>query len=327
MNGNTSNFEGAEVQVQIFAPDLNTPIEDPATAVVGDGLEFDDDAQDGNNSFNAPVDIDLAGGDPGEGSISITIDQEQTPGTFFEAEFSGYQFTDINGELPAIENVTINESANSLGLEADDITFTEDTIEVNVEGLYYEPGLTTALDVDFATEGNSTEESTPDEEKSTFEPVFGSLNEDTIEVKGKSQLVFAGEMDDLVDASIGYGDNRIYAGNGNDTLILGDSDRVIAGAGDDALFATAGGHNTVTGGEGADQFWIASAKIPESANIITDFTSGEDAIGIAGLGIGFEDVSITNSEGNASISATGLELAILQGVDAASLTADDFAFA
>ena len=316
-----NNFEGAEVQVEILAPDLNTSIEDPATAVVGEGLEFDDDTVSEDNSFTAPVDIDLAGVDAGTGNISITIDQEQTSGTFFEAEFSGYQFTDINDELPAIENVAIDDSANSLGLEADDITFSEDTIEVNVEGLDYEPGFTAALDVDFATEEAPTNEEIP-----AFEPIFGSIDGDTIEVEGSNQLVFAGEENDLIDANSGHGDNRLYAGNGDDTLILGTSDRVIAGAGDDAIFAISGGNNTITGGEGADQFWIANAEISESANNITDFTSGEDVIGIAGLGIGFEDVSITQVEGNAVISATGSELAVFYGVDAASLTVDDFAF-
>ncbi|MEM6612451.1 MAG: alkaline phosphatase, partial [Cyanobacteria bacterium P01_C01_bin.72] len=81
------------------------------------------------------------------------------------------------------------------------------------------------------------------------------------------------------------------------------------------------------GGAGADQFWIATAEIPDAANIITDFTSGEDVLGIAGLGIGFDDVSITDLEGDALIAASGSELAILSGVDATSLTDSDFAFA
>ena len=54
-----------------------------------------------------------------------------------------------------------------------------------------------------------------------------------------------------------------------------------------------GGDNILTGGAGADQFWIATAETPDATNIITDFTSGEDVLGIAGLGIGFDDLSIT----------------------------------
>ena len=50
----------------------------------------------------------------------------------------------------------------------------------------------------------------------------------------------------------------------------------------DRLLATDGGGNSING-MGADQFWIADA------GILNDFTSGEDVIGVAGLGIGFTD--------------------------------------
>ena len=104
-------------------------------------------------------------------------------------------------------------------------------------------------------------------------------------------------------------------------------DRAFGGDGDDRFFAQTVGENTITGGADADQFWIAVAQIPEAVNTITDFMSGEDVIGIAGLGIGFDDLSITAIEGDALISGLDSELAILQGVDAASLNADNFAFA
>ncbi|MEM8827920.1 MAG: pre-peptidase C-terminal domain-containing protein [Cyanobacteria bacterium P01_G01_bin.19] len=106
------------------------------------------------------------------------------------------------------------------------------------------------------------------EPESTFKPVFGSIDGDTIEVEGSNQLIFAGDLNDLVDASTGNGGNRIYAGSGDDTLVLGESDRILAGEGDDAIFATSGGDNTITGGAGADQFWIASAEIPDTSSTI-----------------------------------------------------------
>ncbi len=164
--------------------------------------------------------------------------------------------------------------------------------------------------------------------KPTTEPIFGSLEGDIIEVEGSSQIVFGGDSDDLIDASIGSeGGNRIYAGSGDDTLILGNGDRLIGGEGDDKFFALSGGDNIITGGAGADQFWIATAETPEAANIITDFTSGEDVLGIAGLGIGFDDLSITQQEDNSLIAANGSDLAILQGIGADSLITDNFAFA
>ncbi len=163
-------------------------------------------------------------------------------------------------------------------------------------------------------------------EDPNFEPDFGTTEADTIEVEGSNRLIFAGDLNDLIDASTGEGNNRLYAGSGDDTLILGSGDRILAGAGDDAIFATSGGDNIITGGAGADQFWIASAEIPDGINQITDFTSGEDVIGIAGLGIGFEDVSLTQQGDDALIGATGSDLAILENVDITSLSGDDFAF-
>ena len=200
------------------------------------------------------------------------------------------------------------------------------------------------LNVELASNGggnggeNSEQPTDPTEPtepvESSFEPVFGSLNGDTIEVSGSDQLVFAGDKNDLIDASTGEGENRtdkphnnIYGGDGDDILISGSNNRIFGESGSDRFFFTAGGDNTVTGGEDADQFWIASAELPDSANTITDFTSNEDVIGIAGLGIGFDDVSITGTEGDALISTNGSDLAILQGVAADSLSESDFAFA
>ena len=161
----------------------------------------------------------------------------------------------------------------------------------------------------------------------TLVPIFGSLEADTIEIKGKNQLIFAGDSDDLIDASVSSkGGNRIYAGSSDDTVILGMSDRVIGGAGDDKFFATSGGDNVITGGEGTDQFWIATVEIPDTANTITDFTIGEDVLAIAGLGIGFEDLSIIQQDKDTLIAANGSDLAILQGFGADSLVADNFVF-
>lgn len=158
-------------------------------------------------------------------------------------------------------------------------------------------------------------------------PVFGTIEADIIEVDSNGQLVFAGDSDDLIDASIASGGgNRIYGGNGNDTIVLGEDDRVFGGEGSDCIFATSGGNNTITGGVSADQFWIAVASIPESANIITDFTLGEDVIGIAGLDVSFEDLTITQSNADTIIAVNGSDLAVLEDVNVDSLNRNSFAF-
>ena len=136
----------------------------------------------------------------------------------------------------------------------------------------------------------------------TFVTKKGSIESDLIEVKGDNKLILAGDSDDLIDAVESEGGNRIYAGSGDDDLILGTGDRLVGAAGNDRFLVTSGGENTITGGEGTDRFWIAAAEIPDAANIITDFTQGEDILGIAGLNLGFEDINVTQASNNVLIS-------------------------
>ncbi|MDJ0571437.1 MAG: hypothetical protein QNJ53_20645 [Pleurocapsa sp. MO_192.B19] len=93
------------------------------------------------------------------------------------------------------------------------------------------------------------------------------------------------------------------------------------------FFAGDGGNNTLTGGVGADQFWIAVAEIPNAPNMVTDFNSTEDVIGIAGLGIGFGELNFTQQGDDVLIQANGSDLAIFQGITADSLGEDNFVFA
>ena len=161
----------------------------------------------------------------------------------------------------------------------------------------------------------------------SLEPIFGSLDGDTLEVEGSNQLIFAGAENDLIDTTASEGDNRVYGQSGDDTFILGEGDRLFGGEGDDNFFVLSDGDNILTGGSGEDQFWIATAEIPDVANIITDFTSGEDVLGIAGLGIGFADLSITQQDADTLISRADNSLAKLLGISANSLTAANFEFA
>ena len=63
-----------------------------------------------------------------------------------------------------------------------------------------------------------------------------------------------------------------------------------------------------------------------SADPITDFTSGEDVLGVAGIGASFESLDISQNGDNAAIAFGGDDLAILLGVDSAALTNNDFVF-
>ncbi|MDJ0535574.1 MAG: esterase-like activity of phytase family protein [Xenococcaceae cyanobacterium MO_207.B15] len=165
-----------------------------------------------------------------------------------------------------------------------------------------------------------------DDSSELYDLVFGTTKPDIIEVNDSNQIIIvvAGEGDDLIDLSFDDGNNRVFGDGGDDTFILGTSDRLSGSGGSDRFFVGSGGDNTISGGEGADEFWIATAQIPESANIITDFTSDEDVIGIAGLGISFEDLTFTDSELGAVVSVDGNELAVFTNTNADFISNEQF---
>ena len=160
--------------------------------------------------------------------------------------------------------------------------------------------------------------------------VVGDLGDDELiagilpDFDGNKDVVFAGDGNDLVDTSQSVtGGSRIDGGSGDDILLPGRSDRVIGGEGDDTLFAGRGGNN-FTGGAGKDSFWIATAELPHNPNTITDFESGKDLIGVAGLGIAYEDLQFRVEDGNTIISGLDRDLAILLNVE--QLEASNFIF-
>ena len=59
-------------------------------------------------------------------------------------------------------------------------------------------------------------------------------------------------------------------------------------------------------------------------NTITDFNIGEDIIGIAGFGIGFEDLELTEDGDNTLVGVDGMNLALLESVGVDDLSANDF---
>jgi uncharacterized repeat protein (TIGR01451 family) len=176
---------------------------------------------------------------------------------------------------------------------------------------------------------------------------------------GSRDIVFTGAGNDTVDitiAGISAGKNRIDLGRGNDIVYIADADRAFGRAGDDEFEATdakdyrasggagndifylgtngralggdgndkffvgTGGDNIISGGAGVDQFWIANGEAPKTANTILDFQVGTDVIGIQGIGANATNIVLTQVGENTSIGFGGETLALLQGIQANSLT-------
>ncbi|HAG79568.1 MAG TPA: hypothetical protein DCL61_00025 [Cyanobacteria bacterium UBA12227] len=135
-----------------------------------------------------------------------------------------------------------------------------------------------------------------------------------------------GDGDDILDVSNGQGNNSLHGGEGDDILLGSVNDQLNGGAGDDILNGGDGG-STMTGGTGDDFFWIANGFIPLTAHTITDFEVNSEAIGIAGLGITFQNLTITQVGSDTLISVFGTDFAILTGVEASDLNSSNFVLA
>ena len=148
-----NNLDGVEIQLEQFAPNLETLVTEPLTAVIGDDVEFsfgEIESGDITGTETGNSQIDIISGALGQASIIYEVGSFQPETTFDAGEFNGLVFSDLTGDLPTIENVTLDESATTIGLDSSDLTFTEDTISINFESLDVEPGLMAKFDIDFA---------------------------------------------------------------------------------------------------------------------------------------------------------------------------------
>lgn len=152
------------------------------------------------------------------------------------------------------------------------------------------------------------------------EILFGTLENDVLNAVDSNfhgQIVFGGAGDDLLDASVDSGNNRLYGQGGNDWLFAGSGNTLIAGDGDDALFVSSGGENVFTGGNGADAFWIVTGQFPNSPNTISDLELGVDVIGVGGVGATeIADLDFNQVGEHTTISFSGVDLATVLNISA-----------
>gem|GEM_PF-1828912 len=163
----------------------------------------------------------------------------------------------------------------------------------------------------------------------------GDLGDDVIGGGNDNDLIFGGQGND--NANGDDGDDTIFGGQGEDTLngnndndtIFGgqQADIINGGNGDDFLSGDFQ-EDTLTGGEGSDRFLLRAVSGPD---IITDFEDGVDSLvlptsdfPVQPAGLSFEDLSVFQAEGGTVISFNGNAIAGLTGVDATTITEDDF---
>ncbi|KIN74810.1 calcium-binding protein [Sulfitobacter guttiformis] len=116
-------------------------------------------------------------------------------------------------------------------------------------------------------------------------------------------------------------DNFVGTASDDNVSLLGGNDTFDGGAGNDTVDGGAG-DDTMTGGTGADVF-IAGAN--GGADVITDFTLGEDRVDLTSYGINaIEDLGLTDTEAGVVIDLGDGNQITLEGITAAELNNDSF---
>lgn len=135
-------FIDKQIRLEVFNPRVS-PIIDEITATVNDEIEF------ANLPSNlVDVNIDLSAD-----SFQIGFDNAGE-GNFGSSTFNGYVLSDVLDNIPSIKNVTIDNSVTTLGIRNSDLVFTENTIEIDVEGLSYNSDSLAKFNVEFGEPEN-----------------------------------------------------------------------------------------------------------------------------------------------------------------------------
>jgi|GEM_PF-2529161 hypothetical protein len=164
--------------------------------------------------------------------------------------------------------------------------------------------------------------------------IFGGRGADILGGGKGSDVIYGGRGNDFISG--GKGKDRLFGGLGNDILCgcAGD-DFLRGGRGNDTLSGEKGndilagglGDDTLTGGAGSDRFRIVANN---GVDTITDFEVGIDFLELA-RGLQISDLQIVQGTGSTviglqpgSLFASDRPLAVLLGVNAASLTPNSF---
>jgi hypothetical protein len=174
--------------------------------------------------------------------------------------------------------------------------------------------------------------------------ITGTVEHEILAGSIEADRILALDGDDTVQGDSGedningnQGADIINGGDGNDILRGGKGNDSLSGdSGNDVLYGDLGS-DTLTGGAGKDRFVIGrrnsavttGGRSQADADVITDFTRGEDVIALEG-GLNFGDLFIRQGRDELADSAiltdliTGHTLAILSGVNSDDLSFSNF---
>ena len=280
--------------------------------------------QDRNNNNVVERNETIASRGTSTRSISsepVSINQALQPGTYFVEISDGVGDRGSNYALnfftPGATAVPFGPNGTFFNLSNDGDTITIDPAKVgnlSVRG----------LDGDDVIQGSSSND-----------VINGNTGSDILLGADGNDTLFGGRDADRIEGNVGndlisgnLGNDTLYGGAGNDIVRGGrDSDLIFGGEGNDQLVGDVG-KDTLTGDAGNDLF-ILRVNAPGSsvadADIIADFTAGQDAIVLTN-GLGFSGIALDASGSNTAIRivTTGQILGIVSGVQPAALSAGNF---
>jgi phospholipase/lecithinase/hemolysin len=138
--------------------------------------------------------------------------------------------------------------------------------------------------------------------------IIGLAGNDTIEGQDGQDILLGSTGDDILEGNTA--NDSLLGGTGNDFL--------VGGKGNDLLNGGAN-HNNLEGDDGQDIFVLNFNGV----STIKDFQEGQDKIDLAGS-ITFSDLDIVQQGSDTAIRFDETELAMLPGIEANSLSIDDF---
>ncbi|MGB3239691.1 MAG: hypothetical protein WBB29_15450 [Geitlerinemataceae cyanobacterium] len=250
-------------------------------------------------------------------SINATLQ----PGTYFVdlgvGNSTGSNYT-LNFFTPGVTPFPFGADGPFFNLSTDSDTITLDAAQVGNL-------VVRALDGDDIVQGSAGNDI-----------VVGNIGNDRILGNLGDDFLLGGRDNDTIEGGVGNdfvtgnrGNDMVYGNAGNDIVRGGqDNDSLFGGEGDDQLSGDFG-TDVLTGEAGNDLFILRSSTAASSiaeADIIADFTAGQDAIALTN-GLTFAGIALDASGSNTAIRevSTGQILGVVAGVQPAALSAGNFA--
>jgi Ca2+-binding RTX toxin-like protein len=146
----------------------------------------------------------------------------------------------------------------------------------------------------------------------------GGSGGDRLRGGGQADRLLGGGGSDVLQG--GSGNDELRGGGGRDRLVGGSGDDVLVGNGGQDTLIGSGGNDDLRGNGGADIFVLAANR---GEDRIRDYVDGVDNLALSG-NLAFADLSFGQNGNRTVIRANGDRIAVLDGVQAASITAADF---